>query len=123
MKRPDKDTLIQEIVKKMHKEGATKLDIIEWLTDEDGYDYAEDTAKKILRECADYIKDIYRDTAAHTVDDQLMALNQDRQAALKRGDYRLAFDILKEIDKIAGLYKERIDINHEVTFKTKWGGK
>ena len=123
--RPDKDSLIQIITRKMLKEHLTKVDIMDWLQDPEIWEkpYPKSSATSIMRECQEYITEIYRDTAAHTLDDMLTALNQDRQAALKRGDYRLAFDILKEIDKITGKYREVIDINHEVTFKTKWGGK
>ena len=123
--RPDKQDLIQMIVKKMFKENLNKLDIIEWLEDVEIWNkpYPNSSAKSILKEADEYIRELQKDVAMHTIDDVLTSLTMKMMAAEKRGEHRLAFDIQKEIDKVAGFYKERIDINHEITFKTKWGGK
>ena len=120
----DREDAVKAILKKMKEEHLDKVAIIEWLTDADIWDspYAESTARAYIKDADEYITDLYRDMACFTLNDCLTAMSQDRQAALKAGNYTLAFNIQREINKVAGLYKERIDINHEVTFKTKWGG-
>ena len=121
IERLDRDDIIQVILDKRLTEKLTDFSIMKWLCYESGYNYGTTYAYQLIKDTNDYVRELNKTLAKHTLDDCLSELYADRQAAISRGDNRLAFDILKEIDKIAGHYKEKIEINQDVTFKVKWG--
>jgi hypothetical protein len=119
--RPDEDDLQLTIMNMMLNEKQSVLDVVNWLRYTSGYNYGKTYAYQLVKDTNDEVSRVWNETAKNTVENASASLHKDRAEAIKRGDFRLAFDILKEINKITQLYKENIDISGEVVIRTAWG--
>lgn len=109
------------LIEMLLNQKQSTLDCVNWLRYTSGYNYGKTWAYQAVKNANDEISKIWNETNRNTVENAQSTLFKQLADANKRGDYRLAFDIQKEINKITQLYKENIDVNIEHTIVTKWG--
>lgn len=99
--------LINKIVE-MSCSGISQPEILKWLQS-DG-DCKISYSYELLRESKPIILETLKDISKDRLETTIMELEQMKLEAKGFGDKKLALDIQKEINKISGLYQERIDV-------------
>lgn len=102
-------------------EGKGTTEIVKWAAVE--YDCSIQYAYKLMREAREVIYEMRRELRINAMEDILMDLERQKDMAKKEGNRRLEFDITRDIAKLLGLYKEKIEHSGEVTIVAKWGGQ
>ena len=99
--------LITKVVE-MTCNGISQYEMIDWLSTEGecGTTYCYDILKEAKPIIMDALKDISKDRLEATI----VELEKMMTEAKGIGDKKLALDIKKEINKIAGLHNQKIDI-------------
>jgi hypothetical protein len=99
--------LITKVVE-MTCNGISQYEVIDWLSTEGecGTTYCYDILKEAKPIIMDALKDISKDRLEATI----VELEKMMTEAKGIGDKKLALDIKKEINKIAGLHNQKIDI-------------
>jgi hypothetical protein len=101
--------LINKIVQ-MSTSGWSQPDILDWLNNEGevqiSYSY------ELLRQAKPIILDTLKDIAKDRLEETIVKMERMYQDALNIKDKKLALDIQKEINKIAGLHnhKQEVDV-------------
>ena len=99
--------LINKIVE-MSTSGSSQPDILDWLSKEGqvqmSYSY------ELLRQAKPIILDALKDIAKDRLEETIVKMERMYQDALIIKDKKLALDIQKEINKISGLHKQKIDV-------------
>lgn len=88
--------------------GKSQPEILNWLMN-DG-DCAISYSYEILREAKPIILDTLRDISKDRLETTIRELEQMFYEAKLSGDKKLALEIKKEINKIAGLHNQKIDV-------------
>jgi hypothetical protein len=99
--------LINKIVE-MSCSGISQPEILLWLQSEG--DCKISYSYELLREAKPIILDTLKDISKDRLETTIRELEQMKIEAKGFGDKKLQLDIQKEINKISGLYQERIDI-------------
>jgi hypothetical protein len=101
--------LISKIVE-MSTSGSSQPDILDWLSKEGqvqmSYSY------ELLRQAKPIILDTLKDLAKDRLEETIVKMERMYQDAINIKDKKLALDIQKEINKIAGLHnhKQEVDV-------------
>lgn len=103
-KKPD---LIREVVE-MFSSGQSQYEIINWLKTEG--ECSISYCYEILRESKPFVIDTLKDISRERLEMTINELEKLKTEAKLQGDRRLALEYQKEINKISGLYKEKVDI-------------
>lgn len=119
--RPADDDLILTIMDMLLNQKQSVLDIANWLRFTSGYNYGKTYAYRLIKDTKNEIASIWEETAKNTVQNACATLYKQLSDAEKRNDFRLAFDIQKEINKITDLYKGLDDDDNFSIVVTKWG--
>lgn len=125
-RQPDKDRLptdelLQVLFTMKVEQRMSDTNLAKWLMTDSGYNYGRTYAYSLIKDTNSLVREYRRGLNTFTLEDVLSDLDEQKQGAIERGDNRLAFDIQKEINKVSGHYKERIEVNGDMTFKVKWG--
>ena len=115
------EDILQVIYDMKYNQKIPDTKVLNWLMFDSGYNYGNTYAHQLLKDTNEYRKELLDGLNTHDLKDCLRELEAQKQDAKERNDNRLVFDIQKEINKVAGHYKERIEINGDMTFKVKWG--
>jgi hypothetical protein len=99
--------LINKIVE-MSCSGISQPEILVWLQDEG--DCKISYCYDLLREAKPLILDVLKDISKERLEVTIRELEQMKWEAKGTGDKKLALDIQKEINKVSGLYQEKVDI-------------
>lgn len=102
LKKPD---LIKKVVE-LYAEGKSQHEIIKWLLTEGGIEIA--WCYVILREAKPLVVETLKDIAKSRLEITINELEKMKEEA--KGDKKLILDIQKEINKISGLYADKVDI-------------
>ena len=100
-----KADLIKKVVE-FYSEGKSQHEIIKWLMTEGGIEIA--WCYVILREAKPLVVETLKDIAKSRLEITINELEKMKEEA--KGDKKLILDIQKEINKISGLYQERVDL-------------
>lgn len=103
-KKPD---LIREVVE-MFSSGQSQYEIINWLKSEG--ECSTSYCYEILREAKPIVLETLKDLSMQRLEITINELEKLKTEAKLQGDKKLALDVQKEINKISGLYQERVDI-------------
>lgn len=106
-----KADLVQIIVKKKVDDKASPHTLLTFLMNEMGFKMAY--AYEIMRMANDYIKAIWEKNVTDAMADAMADLLSQEEDAKRRKDNRLALEIRKEINKIQGLYTNKLDITSD----------
>lgn len=119
--RLDHDEIVQILVDKKINDKATTYQLVKWLTVESGYNYAPSYAYELVDDAEDTLNKVYAKMNRYSLDACIGMNVRLREEAIRKGNDTLAYKHQCEIDKLAGHYKERIEINQDITFKVKLG--
>lgn len=119
--RLDHDEIVQILVEKKINDKATTNQLKNWLCYESGYNYVESYAYGLIDDAEDTLNKVYGKLTKHTLEACLGNHKRLMEQAIKRGDNTLAYKHQLAIDKLAGHYKERIEISQDVIFTVKLG--
>lgn len=103
-KKPD---LIKKVIE-MYSSGVSQYEIILWLKDE--AECSLSFCYQILRDAKPLVIETLKDIAKSRLEITINEMERDKTEAKLRGDRKLAHDIQKEINKVSGLYQDRVDI-------------
>lgn len=99
--------LINKIVE-LSCNGISQPEVIQWLKIEG--DCKISYCYELLREAKPIILDILKDLSKDRLETTIRELEQMKMEAKGTGDKKLALDVQKEINKIAGLHQQKVDI-------------
>lgn len=101
-----KEDLIDAVVKmRIEKMASTKTIIKDFLMGECGYKQAY--AYELLREARKKIVEYYKSNNEASVEEAIGQLEEMAEDAKQSKNYKLAFEIRKELNKIVGAYKSQ----------------
>jgi hypothetical protein len=113
-----KDDLIDAVVKmRIEKMCSTKTIIKDFLMGECGYGQAY--AYEILREARKKIVEYYKVSNESAIEEAVGQLEEMAENAKNSKNYKLAFEIRKELNKIIGAYEaQKIELSGQVNIPT-----
>lgn len=107
-----KDELTQIITKMMIKEKKTQVDIFNWLQNDLGY--KDKWCYSLVSQAKKKMSEIYKEETKDLLEIAIYELEEQRKIAFENNDRRLVLDISKEINKIKGLYTEKVEHKGEI---------
>ncbi len=110
--------IIQELIQMRIKKSLPIYDMVEYV--KNTYGYEQSYAYDCVREARKQIAEVYKEWNINALEEAISDLEEQKKEA--GDDKKLALDITKEINKIKGLYTERIDLNI-IDFKAKFPGQ
>lgn len=105
-----KQDLIKQVVE-MFSQGHSQYEILNWLRDEG--EIAISYSYEIMREAKPLVVETLKDIAKNRLETTINEMERMKTEAKLQGDRKLAHDIQKEINKISGLYQDRVDITSD----------
>ena len=76
----------------------------------DEFGYKQSYAYEIVREARIKIADVYKNWNENALEEAIADLDEQKEKALKEGNSKLVLEITKEINKISGLYIQKVDV-------------
>jgi len=77
---------------------------------------------KAIKMANDFILNMYKDKSGYTIELALNNLNEQLASAQRDGDKRLTLEITKEINKITGLYINKVEHSGKIDLKPIFDG-
>jgi hypothetical protein len=119
MAKYKKEDIIDSVVKmRIEKMASTKTIIKDYLMGQLGY--GQTYAYELLKEARVQIKQYYDASNEASLEEAIGQMEEMAEDAKGNRNYKLAFEIRKELSKIQGHYIEKIELNVR-EFKTNWG--
>lgn len=112
-----REELITKVVKMRLEDMASTKTILDHLMND--LKYKQANAYNILREARQQIINYYKEMNTSSLEEAIGQMENLSEDAKKRKDYKLAFEIRKELSKIQGHYKERIELSGSVDTTVK----
>jgi hypothetical protein len=101
--------VIEEIIELRTKMGYSTTSLVKHLNDK--YGIKTSRAYKLIKEARILLGEVYRKVNEDNIADAIMFMENQKQKAISDGNYKLALDIQKELNKINQLYMEKTEIN------------
>lgn len=111
-KKINKDDIIKILVEKRLKEKITNYQMLDILMTEFGYQ--QSYAYDLMREVRLKITETYKKETIGLLEDAIGDLEDQRFEAKKDKNYKLLLEVTKELNKIKGLYIDRLDITGNI---------
>lgn len=100
--------IVQEIVDRKTNQLQSTKTILEWLTKEKGYKLT--MAYKYYKEAQQKIESYFDKSNEYALAEAMAQLEAQQQTAKENKNYKLAFTIRQEMNKIRGLQQQKIDV-------------
>jgi hypothetical protein len=113
-KKFKKDDIIGEIIDRRIKKHQSNREILEWLQGSNKYrkqGYSHTQAYKYLNMSRDLITEQYDQTSEQSVSDAIAKYEEMMGNMVKKENFKLWNDMFKELNRLKGLYKEKIEID------------
>ncbi|OJW82064.1 MAG: hypothetical protein BGO69_15820 [Bacteroidetes bacterium 46-16] len=114
-------SLQNDLIEKITKDAYSPQAVLDYLMTDKGY--KQSYAYELRKDAYDAIREMLKDNLIDLYSFQMIRLEHRLVKADKKGDEHLALKILQEMNKIGGLYKERVEHTGNIVIKTKWGGE
>lgn len=111
-KKSQREQIIQLLVDKRLRDKLTIYDMTDFVMTQFGY--KQSYAYELVRDARNKIADIYKNWNENLLDQTIGDLEQQKRQAEKDGNRKLVLEITKEINKISGLYVERVDVTGNI---------
>lgn len=108
-KKYKKEEVVNLVVKMRLEDMCSTKTILDYLMND--LKYGQTMAYNILKAARQQISDYYRELNTSSLEEAIGQMENLSEDAKKRKDYKLAFEIRKEMSKIQGHYKERIELS------------
>lgn len=109
----NREDLIQVVANWRLKDKVSNWKLVHMVMEE--YGYKQSYAYEIVREARLKIADVYRKWNENALEQAIADLEDQKEQARKSNNYKLVLEITKEINKITGLYVERVEHSGDVT--------
>lgn len=116
----NREDLVQTFAKKRLEDKLSNFQMVEILMNEFGYQ--KSYAYGIVKDARAKIAEVYSDYTFKLLEQTIGDLEAQKRDAKKNGDNKLVLEITKEINKISGLYIDRVQIGGELSFNVKFPG-
>lgn len=114
-----KEDIVNAIVKMRTEQMATTKTILDFLMNDIGY--GQTYSYELIKESRTKIIELYNKGNIARVEESIAQLENMMERAYQKKDYKLAYNIRQEINKLTGAYATpQVDIN--IDFKAKFPG-
>jgi hypothetical protein len=103
-----KEELVQMVIKMRLEHMAATKTCLDFLMNTLGY--GQTYSYEVLRDARLQIKEYYKDMNQSSLEEALGQLEELAEDAKKKKDYKLAFEVRKDISKLQGLYIDKVDL-------------
>lgn len=110
-----KEEIVQVLCDKILKEKISNFNMVEFVKKE--YGYQQSYAYQVVRDARAKIADVYKDWNIDLLQNTIADLENQKEIAMKCRNYKLVLEITKEINKISGLYIDRVEHSGSVEHK------
>lgn len=107
---PQIQILVKDVVTRMTSGQATRTIMDHY----DSIGYTSAQIRLLLERAAFAIKEQYKDSVATIYERSLNRLEMLYQTAIQKGNLKVAVEAQKEIDRISGLYSNRLEITADI---------
>ena len=111
-KKYSKEELINSVIKMRLENMASTKTILSFLMTE--LEYGQTYSYEILKEARQQIQNYYKDLNSASLEEAIGQLEEMAEDAKRKRNYKLAFDIRKELSKIQGHYTEKIQLSGSI---------
>ncbi len=111
-KKYSKEELINSVIKMRLENMASTKTILSFLMTE--LEYGQTYSYEILKEARQQIQNYYKDLNSASLEEAIGQLEEMAEDAKRKKNYKLAFDIRKELSKIQGHYTEKIQLSGSI---------
>lgn len=115
-----KEDIVQELVTLRVKNSMSVHNMMEYV--KKTYGFEQSYSYELVREARKKIAETYKEWNVNALEEAISDLEEQKESALLADDKKLALDITKEINKIKGLYVEKIETTQRI-IKVKVPGK
>jgi len=110
-----REDIINELVKMRIEDMASNKTMLQHIYDK--YEYKQTYAYQLIKEARETIREIWAQQDEGSLEEAIGQMEQMAEDAKKQKNYKLAFDIRKELSKIQGHYTEKIELTGEMAIK------
>ena len=111
----NREDLIQVLVKRRLEDKMSNHQMIDFVMT--NYGYKQSYAYEIAREARLKIADLYKGWSERLVEQSIADLEAQKREAMRNNDRKLVLEITKELNKIQGLYVEKVEHSGSVEHK------
>lgn len=115
-----KEDIVQELITLRVKHSMSVHNMMEYV--KSTYGFEQSYSYELVRDARKKIAETYKEWNVNALEEAISDLEEQKENALKEDDKKLALDITKEINKIKGLYVEKIETTQRI-IKVKVPGK
>lgn len=115
-----KEDIVQELITLRVKHSMSVHNMMEYV--KKTYGFEQSYSYELVRDARKKIAETYKEWNVNALEEAISDLEEQKENALKEDDKKLALDITKEINKIKGLYVEKIETTQRI-IKVKVPGK
>ncbi len=106
-----KSDIVEELIKLRLEQNWSTHSLVEYTKEK--YGYKQTYAYEIIKDVRDYMASLQKDWAFNALEQQLTELENQLERAKQFNERKLILDITKEINKLKGLYVEKVE--HSIT--------
>jgi nucleoid DNA-binding protein len=110
-----KEDIIEELVKMRIEDMASNKSLLNHIYTK--YGYKQTYAYELIKEAREKIREIWKENDEASLNEAIGQMEQMAEDAKKGKNYKLAFEIRKELSKIQGHYTERLEVKGELAIK------
>lgn len=104
----DLETIYNELIDLRLKKAYSQNSLIKYLIEK--YGYSKSRSYEIIRESRIRMGEMYTKLSDNSLADSILYMQNQLEAAIGRGENKLALEIQKEINKVSQLYIEKNEI-------------
>ena len=109
------DDLIGEIIDRRIKKCQSTREILQWLQSPNDYKkngYSHTQSYKYLKDARELIKEQFDHTSETAINEAIGQYEDMLCNMVKKEDFKLWNDMNKELNRLKGLYKDKIEVKH-----------
>ena len=110
-----KEDMIDELVKMRINDMASNKTMLNHIYEK--YGYKQTYAYQLIKEAREKIREIWKQDNETSLQEAIGQMEQMAEDAKKQKNYKLAFEVRKELSKIQGHYTERVEVSGELALK------
>ena len=114
-----REDIIDELVKMRVNDMASNKTMLNHIYDK--YGYKQTYAYQLIKEAREKIREIWAQDNETSLHEAIGQMEQMAEEAKKQKNYKLAFELRKEMSKIQGHYTEKIEVKGEIKYIAKFG--
>lgn len=108
-KIPELDVVLDEIIELRYNQMYSTNNLVKYLMEK--YDLKQSRSYELVREARKKVGDVYDKTNVSVAEDSINKMESLQMMAYKDGNYKLALEIQKELNKVLELSKSDVQID------------